>query len=522
MKKLLFLGVLAIILVSCSQKNEINEEINIELEAVMLKAQKKLISANFYVDGTNGDDANSGTSIGTALKTIQAALYKTTDGVGATIYVAAGTYKERLYWPNSGASSSDPIILTNYNNDVVILDGIDATNDSQNEMIAIGSKSYIRIDHIHVTNNFRSFAKGIYIVGTGTDIHITHCKISNIGWTTNPSAMPTSSDNANPLIVVGSSATSYSEIYIGSNEIFDCITGYSEGLTLTGNVENFLIEMNTVHDITNIGMDMSGHYSWTGAPASVNYARNGNIKNNTVYNCVSPVATSGGIYVDGGKWINIEGNTCYNNYAGISIGCENDNNTVEGINVRSNMIYNNIEAGILIGANQPNSKVTYSTISNNTLYKNYSAGGWGGEISMQNMDNVSFLNNIIHSRSNISVIASSGYTSTNLTFDYNRYFTLSGSDTDIIFDWGGNTGMTYLTLASYRAATGLDANSTYGDPGFVSAILPNPDLHLISTSACVDAGLPSYVLQSGELDIDKEARLVNSRIDIGADEIAVD
>ncbi|TYR33863.1 hypothetical protein FXV77_16610 [Sphingobacterium phlebotomi] len=133
---------------------------------------------------------------------------------------------------------------------------------------------------------------------------------------------------------------------------------------------------------------------------------------------------------------------------------------------------------ILIGANQPNSKVTYSTVSNNTLYMNYSADGWGGEISMQNMDNVSFLNNIIHSRSNISVIASSGYTSTNLTFDYNRYFTLSGSDTDIIFDWGGNTGMTYLTLASYRAATGLDANSTYGDPGFLSATLPNPDLHL--------------------------------------------
>jgi hypothetical protein len=85
------------------------------------------------------------------------------------------------------------------------------------------------------------------------------------------------------LSLWGLHATSYSEIYIGSNEIYNCNTGYSEGLTLGGNVQNFLIEMNNIHDIKNIGMDMSGNYSWTGAPANVNFARNGNIKNNTVY-----------------------------------------------------------------------------------------------------------------------------------------------------------------------------------------------------------------------------------------------
>lgn len=515
MKNLILLGIIAFTFSSCSKNNLIEEELT---DGSRDRTVKVLAVTNYYVNGTLGNDANAGTSPSLALKTIQAALWKTTDGVGANIYVAAGTYKERLWWPHSGASSSEPITLTSYNGGTVILDGISATNSTQNSMISIQSRSYIRIDDINITNNIRNYAMGIEMRGSGTDVHFTRCKISNINWTSNTSATPTSNDNASPLIVIGETATSYSEIYIGSNEIYNCNTGYSEGLTLTGNVVNFLIENNTVHDISNIGIDMSGHYVWSGAPANVNYARNGSCRGNVVYNCVSPVATSGGIYVDGGKWINIERNTCYANYAGINVGCENDNNTVEGINVRNNFVYNNIEAGILIGSNQPNSSVINSMVSNNTLFENFSKGGWGGEIHLQRMDNVSFINNIIHSRSNIVVIASSGYPSTNLTFDYNKYYSLSGSSSNVLFDWGGNSGPTYSTLASFTLGTGLDTNSTYGIPGFVSPSLPTPDLHLANSSAAINSGLPSFVAQSGEYDIDNGTRIVNSRVDIGADE----
>ena len=514
-RKLIVCMVLACTFASCGKDGQLNE---IGTEDSLIKKANSLDLTNIYVNGATGNDANAGTSATAPLKSIQAALYKTSDGVGASIYIAEGTYKERIYWPTSGASAVAPITLTNYNNGVVILDGISATNDAQNEMIAIPNRSHIRINNIHIMNNIRSFAKGIYVVGSGTDIQVTNCKISNIGWTSNAAAIPSSSDNASPFIVVGSTSSSYSNIYIGNNEIYNCITGYSEGLTLTGNVENFLIESNTIHDITNIGMNMSGNYSWTGAPASLNYARNGNVKKNIVYNCVSPVATSGGIYVDGGKWINIEGNKIYNNYAGISVGCENNNNTVEGINIRSNFIYDNIEAGLLIGSNQPNSKVIHTVVSNNTFFKNYSKGGWGGEISMQNLDHVSFINNIIYARSPIVVIASLGYIASNLTFDYNKYYSASASAANMTFDWGGINGSTYIGLSNFQAATGLDINSTYGDPGFVYTVLPNPDLHLTNISSCINSGQPSYVLQPGELDIDQASRLVNARIDIGADE----
>ena len=39
-----------------------------------------------------------------------------------------------------------------------------------------------------------------------------------------------------------------------------------------------------------------------------------------------------------------------------------------------------------------------------------------------------------------------------------------------------------------------------------------------STATVFNAGLPGYTLQTGEVDIDKAARIVNSRVDISADE----
>ncbi|MBW8687042.1 right-handed parallel beta-helix repeat-containing protein [Chitinophaga rhizophila] len=501
-------------LFSCTKKE-------VEQPADTATPEQLLAITNYYVNGASGNDANTGTSATAALKTIQAALNKTAEGAGSTIYVAAGTYKERLSWPHSGASSTEPITLTNYSGGTVILDGVGATNDAQNAMISISSKSHVRVNNIRIANNIRSFAAGIYVSGSGTDVQVTSCRIYNIGWTTDSTAVPTASNNANPLVVVGTTATAYSGIYFGSNQVYACNTGFSEAMTLSGNVNNFLIENNIVHHIRNIGIDMTGHYSWTGAPDSVNFARNGNVKGNVVYNCISPVATSGGIYVDGGKWINVEGNTSFNNGAGITVGCENANRTAEGINIRSNFIYNNKEAGLVIGSNAAGSKVTWTTASNNTLFKNYTNGGWGGEISLQNTDQVTISNNIVQSASNIVVIALLGYTTTNLAMNYNRYYTQSGTANTITFDWGGINGTTYGSLAAFQSGTGLDAQSTYGIPSFVSSAAGSLNLHLASGSACINAGNPAFVPASGELDIDKQSRKQNNRVDIGADETAL-
>ena len=474
-------------------------------------------ATNYFVSST-GSNTNNGTTLTTPFLTIQKALDVST--AGSIIAVRAGTYKERLYWANSGTSAL-PITLTNYNGELVYLDGgTGGTNTAQNGMIEMSNISYIRINGLQIKNNYRNNAEGIYIVGAGNDLQITNCKIFNLGWTTNATTKPTATKNANAILFIGSSATAYSNIYIGFNELYNCITGYSEVMSMNGNIDNFLIEGNSVHDNTNIGIDMAGFYSWTGAPANVNQARNGNVINNSVYRCVSKVATSAGIYVDGGKWINIQGNRTYENGYGIEVGCENNNGTVEGVNVRNNFVYNNKEAGIGIGAVGSNSVVQNSSVTGNTLYKNFSVGGYGGDIVLQKTNSVSLRGNIIHSRSNVVVIAGAGYPSTNLNMDYNLYYTLSGTANTITFDWGGINGQGYYSLASFKTATGLDAHAIYFNPTFVNGTLPSPDLHITSTSKAINSGDPAYVVQPAEFDIDAQARKQSTRVDIGADETA--
>src|SRR5262245_34539921 len=78
-----------------------------------------------------GNDANPGTSAA-PYKTIQKALDVAT--TGTTIQVMAGTYKERLIWKNSGTGAlvTQQVILTNFPNATVILDGgAGGTNSAQ-------------------------------------------------------------------------------------------------------------------------------------------------------------------------------------------------------------------------------------------------------------------------------------------------------------------------------------------------------------------------------------------------------
>jgi parallel beta-helix repeat protein len=513
MKNTLAVCLLLLSALACRKENETKINNKGELALGILTI------TNYYVSPT-GNDANAGTSSSAPLKTIQAALNKTTNGAGSTIYVAAGTYGERLSWPNSGADSASPITLTNYAGGTVILDGTSTSASTSNAMITVFSKSHLRINNISITNNIRLNASGIYISGAGTDVQVTSCKIYNVGYTTDSTAIPTSTQNANPFVVVGSLDSSYNKIYVGSNQIYSCNTGFSEAMTLNGNIENFLIESNVIHHVRNIGIDIAGHYSWTGAPASVNYARNGNVKYNIVYKCVSQAAPSAGIYVDGAQYVNVEGNTIYQNGVGVSVGCENSNFTANGINIRDNFIYSNIDAGIYIGANATGSKVTYSSVTNNTFFKNFTKTGWGGEIHIQNTDYLSIKDNIIQSgnTNNIEVIALAGYTTTNLSMDYNRYYSASGVATNVAFDWGGINSTGYGSLAAFTTGTGLDVHSTYGNPSFVNSTTPN--LHLASGSACINTGDPSFVLGYQEFDIDKQTRKQSGHVDIGADETA--
>jgi hypothetical protein len=57
----------------------------------------------------------------------------------------------------------------------------------------------------------------------------------------------------------------------------------------------------------------------------------------------------------------------------------------------------------------------------------------------------------------------------------------------------------------------------HSDPLFVDA--QNDDYHIQSNSPCYNAGDPNFTAATGEKDIDGDNRILNGRVEMGADEI---
>jgi len=75
-----------------------------------------------------------------------------------------------------------------------------------------------------------------------------------------------------------------------------------------------------------------------------------------------------------------------------------------------------------------------------------------------------------------------------------------------------NCSATYSCIEDYDPCTG----NIHCDPCFVDAA--NNDYHLREVSPCIEAGDPCFVGDPCEVDIDGDSRVLNVRVDIGADE----
>lgn len=90
--------------------------------SVFINPQQVSAATNYYVDGTNGNDSNEGTSPDTAFKTIQKAASLAT--AGSTVYIRAGTYRETVTPAYSGTEGNN-ITFQNYNGETVKVSGCD-------------------------------------------------------------------------------------------------------------------------------------------------------------------------------------------------------------------------------------------------------------------------------------------------------------------------------------------------------------------------------------------------------------
>ncbi len=470
-----------------------------------------LFSQSLYVS-TNGNDSQSG-SAQFPLQSIQAAANVAT--AGTTVYVMGGTYRENITLNTHSGNSGNPIVFKNYDQAEVIIDGGGTSVAEGTAIVELKDVSYIEIRGFTFRNIKKRFAKGLIIREGCSDISVNDNIFTEIHFSDNPNATVTYSDNASPLVVYGTNAAqAISNITMRGNEIYNCRTGYSEGMSFSGNVDGFLVEDNYVHDITNIGIHAEGHFGTCQDPLK-DQARNGVIRNNIVHDCASNVAIAGGIYIDGARDVVIENNRSYNGQLGISVGCENVGKSASNIVVRNNVIYNNSETGIEIGGyDYPSNSgiVENAIVTGNTSFKNDTGNQWIGELWVTYNNNLTVENNIFYAENDQNVVyyydANNG---TGNTFNHNLYNLPSGA-ANAVFTVNG---IGYNSFAQYVQGTGYDTQSQFVDPLFMDA--SNGDFHVEATSPAVDAGNPTFIPATGELDMDGENRMY-SVVDCGADE----
>ena len=424
----------------------------------------------YFVSANDGSDDIGVGSMNKPWKTIHKALFSIPFAEdNATINIRAGRYEvsRALYFEAlRGGSEGKYFTLQAYKDEEVIVDG-GGLNEPFSAMVSFSSAAYVRIKGLIFTNLVGP-KSGIYMEGNSHHIELINNKLHNMTWvdeTSEDPATPSPSDNLNPIAIIGNNPDSPIEsIVIRGNELYNITPGYSEGIKIVGNVTNFLVEDNVIHNIANIGIVAAGNYAWvkdsTGRviPADVNHARDGIIRNNKVSHAVSPIANAAGIYLDGAHNVLVEGNTSHNNSVGFSVGCEQPG-TTDGNILRNNIAYENSDAGLVVGTVHANASVTNTTVEYNEFKQNYSKGGWGGELTIQQADGLLIQNNIFVSRSDLKIIAAQAVT--NLSIDNNLYFGKSANASAAVFDWGGIDKTSYVGLAEFQDKTCHDLNSMY-------------------------------------------------------------
>ena len=362
-------------------------------------------NTSFYV-ATTGKDSNPGTQAAPWL-TIQHAA--DTARAGSTIYVRGGIYEELVSIKASGDVSDGFITFRSYPGETAILDASHLTPSGRTGVLTIQNKSYVRIEGFEIRNfrtaEHRLSPLGINVIGSGSHIELLKNNVHHIENNFEGRDAPGQGGNAFGIAVYGTDAkTPITDLIIDGNEVHHLKTGSSESLVVNGNVTNFRITRNVVHDNNNIGIDVIG-FERTAPDPAVDQARDGIVSGNLVYSITSrgnPAyrndESSDGIYVDGGTRILIERNIIHNVDFGIELASEHKDRATSYITARNNLVYHCHTAGVSIGGYaSERGHTVHSTVVNNTLYENDTSATGSGEFQMQwNMADNIFENNIVY------------------------------------------------------------------------------------------------------------------------------
>jgi hypothetical protein len=478
------------------------------------------VNSSFYVS-TAGSDSNAGTETA-PWRTVQHAA--DTARAGGTVNVRGGVYEELVSINASGNSSDGFITFRSYPGETAILDAERFTPSGRQAVLTIGNQSYVRIEGFEIRNlhtaEHRLAPLGISVMGAGSHIELLKNNVHHIQQTFPGRDAPGSGGNGFGIAVYGTDAkTPITDLVIDGNEVHHLKTGSSESLVVNGNVTNFRITHNVVHDNNNIGIDVIG-FERTAPDPAVDQARDGVVSNNLVYNITSkgnPAyrndESSDGIYVDGGTRILIEQNVMHDVDFGIELASEHKDRATSYITARNNLIYHSHTAGVSIGGYAPDRGHTdHCIVVNNTLFENDTSATGSGEFQMQwNMADNIFENNIVYAGPHCLMMLNKSQLDKNkppAIIDHNLYYCAAGPQAST---WAGASN-TVTGFDKYVEATGNDRHSHFSDPQFVDPA--KNDFHLQSGSPALSTGTINGI-PVGEFDLEGSPRSRSGKIDIG-------
>jgi hypothetical protein len=233
-------------------------------------------------------------------------------------------------------------------------------------MVQIANSRDITVRGLEITGyrtrKLDAVPAGVYVHGHDRHVRILGNHVHDLGNDNN--TLGSFDINAHGVAAYGdNSRRSIRDLVIARNRVDNLHLGASESVVVNGNVRDWSIVGNRIHDNDNIGIDaigfestLTGHDRYTNR----NRARDGVISHNVVKRIRSRgnpaywedgswCNCADGIYIDGGSHIRVAHNRVADSDIGVEVAAENPRGTADHVEVIRNRITGSLFTGITTG-----------------------------------------------------------------------------------------------------------------------------------------------------------------------------